>query len=186
VNRATPKTQSALLEAMEEQTVSVGKTTYKLEQPFFVLATQNPLEMEGTYPLPEAQLDRFFMKLKVEYPNSGSMTPSLNRTTRVEEPHVTRVLDGPQILDMRKTVRSVPIARPIQDYAVRIMLATHANTKHSNPLATKYARCGASSSGGHRLWWLAEKFALCSTIAYMFRATTFGRSHTAPCVIGCY
>ncbi len=89
VNRATPKTQSALLEAMEEQTVSVGKTTYKLEQPFFVLATQNPLEMEGTYPLPEAQLDRFFMKLKVDYPTAGSMSTILNRTTRLEEPHVS-------------------------------------------------------------------------------------------------
>jgi MoxR-like ATPase len=151
VNRATPKTQSALLEAMEEQTVSVGKTTYKLEQPFFVLATQNPLEMEGTYPLPEAQLDRFFMKLKVEYPTSGSMSTILNRTTRIEEPHVNRVLDGPQILEMRKTVRSVPIARPIQDYAVRIMLATHANTKYSNPLATRYARCGASPRGAQAL-----------------------------------
>ena len=151
VNRATPKTQSALLEAMEEQTVSVGKTTYKLEQPFFVLATQNPLEMEGTYPLPEAQLDRFFMKLKVDYPNAGSMSTILNRTTRLEEPHVTRVLDGPQILEMRKTVRSVPIARPIQDYAVRVMLATHPNTPLSNPLATRYARCGSSPRGAQAL-----------------------------------
>ena len=151
VNRATPKTQSALLEAMEEQTVSVGKTTYKLEQPFFVLATQNPLEMEGTYPLPEAQLDRFFMKLKVDYPTAGSMSTILNRTTRLEEPHVSRVLDGPQILDMRKTVRSVPIARPIQDYAVRIMMATHPNTPLSNPLATRYARCGSSPRGAQAL-----------------------------------
>jgi len=151
VNRATPKTQSALLEAMEEQTVSVGKTTYKLEQPFFVLATQNPLEMEGTYPLPEAQLDRFFMKLKVDYPTAGSMSTILNRTTRLEEPHVNRVLDGPQILDMRKTVRSVPIARPIQDYAVRIMMATHPNTPLSNPLATRYARCGSSPRGAQAL-----------------------------------
>jgi len=151
VNRATPKTQSALLEAMEEQTVSVGKTTYKLEQPFFVLATQNPLEMEGTYPLPEAQLDRFFMKLKVDYPTASSMSTILNRTTRLEEPHVSRVLDGPQILDMRKTVRSVPIARPIQDYAVRIMMATHPNTPLSNPLATRYARCGSSPRGAQAL-----------------------------------
>jgi len=151
VNRATPKTQSALLEAMEEQTVSVGKTTYKLEQPFFVLATQNPLEMEGTYPLPEAQLDRFFMKLKVDYPTAGSMSTILNRTTRLLEPHVNRVLDGPQILDMRKTVRSVPIARPIQDYAVRIMMATHPNSPLSNPLATKYSRCGSSPRGAQAL-----------------------------------
>jgi len=151
VNRATPKTQSALLEAMEENTVSVGKTTYKLEQPFFVLATQNPLEMEGTYPLPEAQLDRFFMKLKVDYPTAGSMGTILARTTRLEEPHVERVLDGPQILDMRKTVRAVPIARPVQDYAVRIMMATHPNSPLSSPLATKYARCGASPRGAQAL-----------------------------------
>ena len=151
VNRATPKTQSALLEAMEEQTVSVGKTTYKLEQPFFVLATQNPLEMEGTYPLPEAQLDRFFMKLKVEYPTAASMGTILNRTTQLIEPKVNRVLDGPQILEMRKTVRSVPIARPIQDYAVRIMMATHPNTPLSHPLASKYSRCGASPRGAQSL-----------------------------------
>ena len=151
VNRATPKTQSALLEAMEEQTVSVGKTTYKLEQPFFVLATQNPLEMEGTYPLPEAQLDRFFMKLKVDYPTAGSMSTILNRTTRLEEPQVNRVLDGPQILNMRKTVRSVPIARPIQDYAVRLMMATHPNSTFSNPLATKYSRCGSSPRGAQAM-----------------------------------
>jgi MoxR-like ATPase len=151
VNRATPKTQSALLEAMEEQTVSVGKTTYRLEQPFFVLATQNPLEMEGTYPLPEAQLDRFFMKLKVEYPSAGSMGTILTRTTRLEEPRVERVLDGPQILDMRQTVRAVPIARPVQDYAVRIMMATHPNSPLSNPLANKYARCGASPRAAQAL-----------------------------------
>src|SRR5207244_9818778 len=116
VNRATPKTQSALLEAMEERSVTVGKTTHKLDSPFFVLATQNPLEMEGTYPLPEAQLDRFFMKLKVEYPTLGSLHTILNRTTQSEQPQVTRVLDGPQIIEMRRTVRAVPIARPIQDY----------------------------------------------------------------------
>src|SRR3954463_5177252 len=95
INRATPKTQSALLEAMAEKTVTVANEMHSLEEPFFVLATQNPLEMEGTYPLPEAQLDRFFMKLKVDYPTAGSMSTILNRTTRLEEPHVTRVLDGP-------------------------------------------------------------------------------------------
>src|SRR5689334_8578782 len=118
VNRATPKTQSALLEAMEEQSVTVGKRTYKLESPFFVLATQNPLEMEGTYPLPEAQLDRFFMKLKVDYPSAEGLHIILNRTTQVETPKVSRVLDGAQILNMRKTVRAVPIARPVQEYAI--------------------------------------------------------------------
>src|SRR5215471_13918859 len=132
VNRATPKTQSALLEAMEERSVTVGKTTHKLDSPFFVLATQNPLEMEGTYPLPEAQLDRFFMKLKVDYPTVASLHTILNRTTKVEEPKVSRVLDGPQILEMRKIVRAVPIAKPVQEYAIRVMMATHPNTPYAN------------------------------------------------------
>jgi len=178
VNRATPKTQSALLEAMEEHTVSVGKTTYKLEQPFFVLATQNPLEMEGTYPLPEAQLDRFFMKLKVDYPTASSMGTILTRTTRLEEPRVERVLDGPQILDMRKTVRAVPIARPVQDYAVRIMMATHPNVPLSSPLATKYARCGASPRGAQALVVGGKIRALLKNRVYVssedIRAVAFG------------
>src|SRR5437867_5164558 len=144
VNRATPKTQSALLEAMEEQSVTVGKRTYKLESPFFVLATQNPLEMEGTYPLPEAQLDRFFMKLKVDYPSAEGMHVILNRTTQLATPTVSRVLDGAQILAMRKTVRAVPIARPVQEYAIRIMMATHPNTTYAHALANRYVRCGAS------------------------------------------
>jgi MoxR-like ATPase len=144
INRATPKTQSALLEAMEEKTVSVGKQTFRLEPPFFVLATQNPLEMEGTYPLPEAQLDRFFMKLKVDYPTLSSLHTILNRTTQSQEPKVARVLDGPQILEMRKTVRAVPIARPVQEYAIRIMMATHPNTQHSHPMVNRYVRCGGS------------------------------------------
>jgi MoxR-like ATPase len=144
INRATPKTQSALLEAMEEKTVSIGKQTFRLEPPFFVLATQNPLEMEGTYPLPEAQLDRFFMKLRVDYPTLASLHTILNRTTQAQEPKVNRVLDGPQILEMRKTVRSVPIARPVQDYAIRIMMATHPNTTHASTMVNRYVRCGGS------------------------------------------
>ncbi len=114
INRATPKTQSALLEAMQEQSVSVGKTTYKLEQPFLVLATQNPLEMEGTYPLPEAQLDRFFFKLKVKYPPEAAMHQILDRTTQDQDSEVTRVVDGPEILEMRHVARAVPIAKPVQ------------------------------------------------------------------------
>src|SRR4029079_7154970 len=111
VNRATPKTQSALLEAMEENTVSVGKTTYKLEQPFFVLATQNPLEMEGTYPLPEAQLDRFFMKLKVSFPSREAVHGILDRPTAAETPRATKVLSAERLLALRELVRQVPIAR---------------------------------------------------------------------------
>jgi len=151
VNRATPKTQSALLEAMEERSVTVGKTTHKLDSPFFVLATQNPLEMEGTYPLPEAQLDRFFMKLKVDYPTVDSLHTILNRTTKIQEPKVDRVLGQNEVLEMRKTVRAVPIARPIQDYAIRITLATHPKPPYAQALTMKYVRYGSSPRGAQAL-----------------------------------
>ena len=129
INRATPKTQSALLEAMQDVSVSVGKTTYQLEQPFLVLATQNPIEMEGTYPLPEAQLDRFFFKLRVMYPLEEAMHQILERTTRDADPVVTRVVDGPQIIEMRHVARSVPIARPVQAYAIRLTLGSHQTSR---------------------------------------------------------
>jgi MoxR-like ATPase len=151
VNRATPKTQSALLEAMEEHSVTVGKQTHRLESPFFVLATQNPLEMEGTYPLPEAQLDRFFMKLKVNYPSVENLHTIMNRTTKVKEPTVNRVLGQGEVLEMRKTVRAVPIAKPVQDYAIRISLATHPNPPFAHPLTTKYIRHGASPRAAQAL-----------------------------------
>src|SRR3989440_3401506 len=143
VNRATPKTQSALLEAMEERSVTVGKRTHKLDSPFFVLATQNPLEMEGTYPLPEAQLDRFFVKLKVDYPTIDSMHTIMNRTTKIKEPKVDRVLGQGEVLEMRRTVRAVPIARPVQDYAIRITLATHPKPPYAHSLTMKYVRYGS-------------------------------------------
>jgi MoxR-like ATPase len=151
VNRATPKTQSALLEAMEEKSVTVGKRTYQLDAPFFVLATQNPLEMEGTYPLPEAQLDRFFMKLKVHYPTVDSLHTIMNRTTKVEEPKVDRVLGQGEVLEMRKTVRAVPIARPVQDYAIRLTLATHPKPPYTQPLTMRYVRYGSSPRGAQAL-----------------------------------
>ena len=151
VNRATPKTQSALLEAMEEHSVTVGKTTHKLDSPFFVLATQNPLEMEGTYPLPEAQLDRFIFKLKVDYPTVDSLHTILNRTTKVLEPKVDRVLGQGEVLDMRKTVRAVPIARPVQDYAIRIMMATHPRPPYAPAATMKYVRYGSSPRGAQAL-----------------------------------
>jgi len=151
INRATPKTQSALLEAMQEKTVSVGKDTYTLELPFFVLATQNPLEMEGTYPLPEAQLDRFFMKLNVGYPSIGSMHTIMDRTTKVAEPEPEAVLTGQQILKMRDTVLAIPIARPVQDYAVRLVLATHPEGPEAHPMTRRYVRYGASPRGAQAL-----------------------------------
>ena len=151
INRATPKTQSALLEAMQEMTVSVGKTTYQLDQPFLVLATQNPLEMEGTYPLPEAQLDRFFFKLKVMYPPEEAMHQILDRTTQPGDQQVARVLDGPEILAMRQVARAVPVARPVQAYAIRLTLGSHPASPYATPLIKKYVRYGASPRAAQAL-----------------------------------
>ena len=151
INRATPKTQSALLEAMQDVSVSVGKTTYKLEQPFFVLATQNPLEMEGTYPLPEAQLDRFFFKLKVLYPHEEAMHDILDRTTQNEVPTVSRIVEGAAILEMRNTARAVAVARPVQAYAIRLTLGSHPDSPHASPMVKRYVRYGASPRAAQTL-----------------------------------
>src|SRR4051794_22229955 len=125
INRATPKTQSALLEAMQEHSVTIGGTIHRLEEPFFVLATQNPIEQEGTYPLPEAQLDRFFFKLIVNYSGREEMATILDRTTRGEWPKAEKVMDGREILQWQQLVREVLIAPQVQDYAIRLILATH-------------------------------------------------------------
>ena len=151
VNRATPKSQSALLEAMQEKSVSVGNITHKLEEPFFVMATQNPIELEGTYPLPEAQMDRFMFKLKIECPNIDEMHQIMDRTTQVGEAQVTTVLDHGEVMQMRETVLSVPIAKPVQDYAIRLTLATHPNSPQAHDLTNKYARFGASPRGTQAL-----------------------------------
>jgi MoxR-like ATPase len=147
INRATPKTQSALLEAMSEGSVTVAKQTYQLEKPFFVLATQNPLEMEGTYPLPEAQLDRFFFKLVVEYPGKDDLHTILDRTTTDHLPSPQAVIDKSRILEMRELVRKVPLARQIQDYAVRVVLATHPENPEATAMSKKFMRYGASPRG---------------------------------------
>ncbi len=147
INRATPKTQSALLEAMSEGSVTVAKQTHKLEKPFFVLATQNPLEMEGTYPLPEAQLDRFFFKLVVEFPSRQSLHTIIDRTTAEETPRPQAVIDKARIIEMRELVRRVPLTRQIQDYAVRVLLATHPENPEATPTSKKYLRYGASPRG---------------------------------------
>jgi MoxR-like ATPase len=151
INRATPKTQSALLEAMQDMSVSVGKTTYQLEQPFLVLATQNPLEMEGTYPLPEAQLDRFFFKIKVTYPLEADMHEILERTTRDVYPEVSRVVDASEIMEMRHVARLVLIARPVQAYAIHLTLASHPTSSYAPPLVKKYVRYGASPRAAQAL-----------------------------------
>ena len=125
INRATPKTQSALLEAMQEQTVSVSRTIHQLPQPFFVLATQNPVEMEGTYPLPEAQLDRFFFKLLVQYPTEKELSDIIDRTTTGYRPHVQKVCDGPTLVRISALAREVPIASHVRDYAVKLVVSSH-------------------------------------------------------------
>jgi MoxR-like ATPase len=147
INRATPKTQSALLEAMSEGSVTVAKQTYKLEKPFFVLATQNPLEMEGTYPLPEAQLDRFFFKLVVQYPDKQDLHTILDRTTADSTPKPQVVIAKDRIMEMRELVRKVPLARQIQDYAVRVVLATHPENAEATPKSKQFMRYGASPRG---------------------------------------
>jgi MoxR-like ATPase len=150
INRTTPKTQSALLEAMQEKQVTVGHTTHILDEPFFVMATQNPLEMEGTYPLPEAQLDRFLFKLRVPFPGRQELHDILDRTTRGAGLEVRHVLNGAQILEMRQVVRMVPLAPHVQDYVVQLVLATHAEDR-TNTLANKYIRYGSSPRGAQAL-----------------------------------
>jgi MoxR-like ATPase len=167
INRATPKTQSALLEAMQDVSVSVGSTTYRLEQPFLVLATQNPLEMEGTYPLPEAQLDRFFFKLRVMYPTEEGMHQILDRTTRDSEAAVTRVVDGAQILEMRQVARAVPISRPVQAYAIRLTLGTHPTSPYARPLVNQFVRYGASPRAAQAIVLAAKIHALNRGHAYV-------------------
>ena len=147
VNRATPKTQSALLEAMQEHRVTVGRTTYQIQEPYFVLATQNPLEMEGTYPLPEAQLDRFFFKLMLPYPSRDELHTIIDRTTTDQEIKVSPVLKRDDILGMQKLVRRVPVARHVQDYAIRVVLATHPEHAEATELVKRFVRTGASPRG---------------------------------------
>ena len=151
INRATPKTQSALLEAMQEKTVTVGKQTYQLEKPFVVLATLNPLELEATYPLPEAQLDRFFLKLRMEFPGADDIHTILDRTTYLEEPQVERVWDGEKILQLREIALSVPISEAVQDYAIRIIMASQPTTPLAHEQTKKYLRYGASPRGAQAL-----------------------------------
>ncbi|MBT9557212.1 MAG: MoxR family ATPase [Myxococcales bacterium] len=151
INRATPKTQSAMLEAMQERSVTVGKETHSLERPFFVLATQNPLEMEGTYPLPEAQLDRFLFKLIVGYPSSEALHAILDRTTNRSEPEISPVMTGEDIETMRRLALEVPIAHHIQDYAVRLTEATHPTHPAAPAVTKKYVRFGSSPRGAQSL-----------------------------------
>jgi MoxR-like ATPase len=160
VNRATPKTQSALLEAMQEHRVSVGKRTHVLDEPFVVLATQNPLEMEGTYPLPEAQLDRFFFKLHVPFPGRDELRQILDRTTGGAVEACRPVLDREAILEMQRLVRQVPVARHVQDYAIRVLQATHPDGPDAPDLTKRFVRYGSSPRGGQAVLLAAKIRAL--------------------------
>jgi MoxR-like ATPase len=155
INRATPKTQSALLEAMQERSVTVAGITYKLNKPFLVLATQNPIEQEGTYPLPEAQLDRFIFKIVVGYSQLDDLITILDRTTATLQPDADKVLDGPTILDMQQLVRGVIVAPHVKEYVARLVLSTHPGTATAaggtNGPTNKYVRCGASPRGAQSL-----------------------------------
>jgi MoxR-like ATPase len=151
INRATPKTQSALLEAMQEHSVTVGGTIHTLEEPFFVMATQNPIEQEGTYPLPEAQLDRFFFKLIVNYSGREEMAAILERTTRGVWPKADKVMDGSEIRRWQLLIREVLVAPPVQDYAIRLVLATHPGGEFAASETNRFIRCGASPRGAQAL-----------------------------------
>ncbi|WP_430453139.1 AAA family ATPase [Rhodopirellula europaea] len=160
INRATPKTQSAMLETMQEGTVTAGGHRYTLDQPFFVLATQNPIEQEGTYPLPEAQMDRFLFKLVVGYSNRDELATIVDRTTRGERPEIEKVMDGEEIQRWQKLVREVILAPHVQDYLVRLTMATHPDGPHSVPITNEYVRWGSSPRGAQTLALTAKVQAL--------------------------
>lgn len=151
INRATPKTQSAMLETMQEGTVTAAGKRYVLDQPFFVLATQNPIEQEGTYPLPEAQLDRFLFKLVVGYSSREDLAVIVDRTTRGEKIELEKVMDGSEILNWQKLVREVILASHVQDYLVRLTLATHPDGPYAAPATNQYVRWGSSPRGAQTM-----------------------------------
>jgi len=160
VNRAPAKTQSALLEAMQEHSVTVGGTIHRLQEPFFVMATQNPIEQEGTYPLPEAQLDRFLLKLVVGYSTRDELSTILDRTTRGERPAAQKVMDGPTLLRFQALVRDVIVAPHVQDYAIRMGLATHPKGPYAPEATNQYVRWGSSPRGVQTLVLAAKVRAL--------------------------
>jgi len=151
INRATPKTQSAMLEAMQEKTVTVAGRRYNLEPPFFVLATQNPLEMEGTYPLPEAQLDRFLFKVDVTFPSVNDLVTILDRTTGVDAPTAGKVADGKQILGMGRLALSTPIPTHVSEYVARLIVATHPESEAATEMVNNFVRYGSSPRGAQAL-----------------------------------
>ena len=151
INRATPKTQSALLEAMQERTVTSGTTTHELEAPFLVMATQNPIEMEGTYPLPEAQLDRFLMKILVTYPSHDELNRIVERTIQREDAQVGPVLGRDEVLEVRSVCRDILVAPHVQEFAIQVVMATQPEHSEAHELARKYIRYGSSPRGAQAL-----------------------------------
>jgi len=151
INRATPKTQSAMLEAMQEKTVTVSNRSYTLEPPFFVLATQNPLEMEGTYPLPEAQLDRFMFKVNVTYPTLDELVSIVERTTGADTPSAGKVADGKQVIAMGKLALETPVASHVSHYVARLIMATHPDNRETPESVRNFVRYGASPRGAQGL-----------------------------------
>jgi len=151
INRATPKTQSAMLEAMQEKTVTVGNTTYEMSKPFFVLATQNPIEMEGTYPLPEAQMDRFLFKLYVKFPKLEELSQIVSITTSAVENEINKVSNGEELIKMANIAKEVPIAKPVMEYAMKLILATHPEELSSPDITKKYVRYGSSPRGAQAI-----------------------------------
>ncbi|MFO0946316.1 MAG: AAA family ATPase [Planctomycetota bacterium] len=160
INRATPKTQSALLEAMQEHSVTVGGVVHRLEEPFFVMATQNPIEQEGTYPLPEAQLDRFFFKLLVKYSTREEIATILDRTTSSSEPAARQVLTGEDIRRFQHVTREILVAPHVRDFAIRLVLATHPEGPYALDVSNKYLRLGASPRGAQAIVLAAKVRAL--------------------------
>ncbi|MEZ5966503.1 MAG: MoxR family ATPase [Planctomycetota bacterium] len=168
INRATPKTQSALLEGMQEHTVTSGDTTYRLDEPFFVLGTQNPLEMEGTYPLPEAQLDRFLFKLLVDYLDEDGLVEVMNRTTKVHKSGITTVVDAARISQMIELVRQVPVADHVVRYAVRIVRGTQPGSEVAPNQVNQFVKYGSSPRGVQAM-----------ILGAKVRALSQGRAHVA-------
>jgi MoxR-like ATPase len=180
INRATPKTQSALLEAMQERTVTSGTATHELEAPFLVMATQNPIEMEGTYPLPEAQLDRFLMKILVQYPSRADLNTIVERTIQKDEVLLRPVLDRAEILELRGVCHQVLVAPHVQEYAIDLVMATQPGTKQAHALANKFIRYGSSPRGAQALVECGRVLAL---MKGRLHVATEDVEHVAPAVL---
>jgi len=180
INRATPKTQSAMLEAMQERSVTVGGKRYTLDEPFLVMATQNPVEQEGTYPLPEAQLDRFFFKILVPYPTKADLAEVVRRTTGAASKSVSQVATREDVLKLREVAREVPIAETVLDYALTLIVATHPGDEHASPLAKRYCRYGSSPRGAQAIVTAAKVYAL---LAGRFNVAKEDLRRAAPLVL---